>query len=245
MTNTERIQANNEELRKSIEMAENLPDAGDGGYDEGYADGEKAEYDRFWEACLRQKTNWSGRFAGKCWNDETFNPPGDIVPTGTSTQMFWMSAITDLQALLDKNGVVLDTSKVTGFSQFFGNSTMTRVGIIDTRASASLSNIMLTASNMATVDKIILKPDGSQTFSKGFDNMQKLQNIVFEGVIGQAISFPNSGLLTAESVQSIIDHLKDLTGQTAQTLTFHADVGGALTAEQKAAITAKNWTLVY
>lgn len=33
MTNTERIQANNEELRRTIEMAENLPDAGSGGED--------------------------------------------------------------------------------------------------------------------------------------------------------------------------------------------------------------------
>jgi hypothetical protein len=31
MTNTERIQANNEELRECIELAENLPDAGTGG----------------------------------------------------------------------------------------------------------------------------------------------------------------------------------------------------------------------
>lgn len=31
MTNTERIQANNAELREAIEMAESLPDAGQGG----------------------------------------------------------------------------------------------------------------------------------------------------------------------------------------------------------------------
>jgi endonuclease I len=48
-----------------------------------------------------------------------------------------------------------------------------------------------------------------------------------------------------DSVQSIVDALKDLTGATAQTLTFHADVGGKLTDAQKATITAKNWTLVY
>ena len=31
MTNTERIQANNAELREAIEMAESLPDVGEGG----------------------------------------------------------------------------------------------------------------------------------------------------------------------------------------------------------------------
>ena len=35
MTNTEKIRANNAELREAIEMAENLPDAGEGvRYDE-------------------------------------------------------------------------------------------------------------------------------------------------------------------------------------------------------------------
>ena len=60
-----------------------------------------------------------------------------------------------------------------------------------------------------------------------------------------AISFTSTQKLSAESIQSIIDGLADLTGGTAQTLTLHATVGGKLTDEQKATITAKNWTLVY
>lgn len=51
--------------------------------------------------------------------------------------------------------------------------------------------------------------------------------------------------LSADTIQSIIDGLVDLTGGTAQTLTLHATVGGKLTDEQKATITAKNWELVY
>lgn len=60
-----------------------------------------------------------------------------------------------------------------------------------------------------------------------------------------SITFLQSGNLSAESVQSIIDGLANLTGGTAQTLTLHANVGANLTDEQKAVITAKNWTLVY
>lgn len=51
--------------------------------------------------------------------------------------------------------------------------------------------------------------------------------------------------LSAETIQSIIDGLADLTGGATQTLTFHSDVGNKLTDTQKATITAKNWTLVY
>jgi hypothetical protein len=61
------------------------------------------------------------------------------------------------------------------------------------------------------------------------------------------VNFPinYSPNLSPETIQSIIDGLTDLTGQTAQTLTFHKDVGAKLTDEQKATITAKNWILAY
>ena len=58
-------------------------------------------------------------------------------------------------------------------------------------------------------------------------------------------SFNKSYKLSEASIQSIIDGLADLTGQTTQTLTLHADVGAKLTDEQKASATAKNWTLAY
>lgn len=59
------------------------------------------------------------------------------------------------------------------------------------------------------------------------------------------VSILHSPKLSAETIQSIIDALADLTGQAAQAVTFHATVGAKLTDEQKATITAKNWTLVY
>ena len=78
------------------------------------------------------------------------------------------------------------------------------------------------------------------------DTLLSLEYIRFSAnSIKLNIRFEQSAKLTAESVQSIIDGLADLTGSTAQTLTLHATVGGKLTDEQKATITAKNWTLVY
>jgi hypothetical protein len=58
-----------------------------------------------------------------------------------------------------------------------------------------------------------------------------------------AFSHPQN--LSAESVQSVIDGLADLTGNTTQTLTLNKTVGAKLTDEQKAIITAKNWILAY
>lgn len=59
------------------------------------------------------------------------------------------------------------------------------------------------------------------------------------------VSFPcsNAQSLSDESIQSIIDGLADLTGQEAQTITFHSTVKDKLTEEQITQIISKNWTL--
>lgn len=77
----------------------------------------------------------------------------------------------------------------------------------------------------------------------GLDALEEVRFV--PGSIRITNGFGQSPLLSDASIQSIIDGLADLTGKTTQTFTFHADVGAKLTEEQKAAITAKNWTLAY
>lgn len=74
-----------------------------------------------------------------------------------------------------------------------------------------------------------------------FYNTPKLTNISFvEETIKVAIEFP-SAVLSAESIQSIIDGLA--TVETAKTLTLHANVKTKLTQTQLDTITGKNWNL--
>ena len=83
------------------------------------------------------------------------------------------------------------------------------------------------------------------TTNYGFVGANLLEDIEFvPNTISVDIRF-SSAVLTDASINSIIDGLADLTGATAQTLTLHATVGAALTDEQKAMISAKNWTLAY
>ena len=58
-----------------------------------------------------------------------------------------------------------------------------------------------------------------------------------------SIDFYWCAYLSDKSVQSIIDGLADLTGSTAQTVSFHSATMNKLTPEQTAAIKAKNWQL--
>ena len=97
------------------------------------------------------------------------------------------------------------------------------------------------ASKLKRIPKLIF--DNPTNVTNMFRGCSSLEEIYCEGEINISIDFSQCPLLSAASVQSIIDCLKDLTGATQQTLTLHADVVGRMTQEQKDAITAKNWIL--
>lgn len=69
-----------------------------------------------------------------------------------------------------------------------------------------------------------------------------LKKITFKAeTIHYSISFIHCGNLSDESIQSIIDGLAQV--ETAQTITFHANVKAKMTEEQIATINEKGWTL--
>ena len=77
-----------------------------------------------------------------------------------------------------------------------------------------------------------------------FANCKQLREVRFKAnSIKGAFTISQSPLLSAESVQSIVDGLADMTGGTSYKLTLHADVKAKLTEEQLATIAAKNWTM--
>ena len=78
-------------------------------------------------------------------------------------------------------------------------------------------------------------------FSNSFNQCTALVNIRFDGEIGENISFFPCGKLSDESVDDIIDHLADLTGETARTITWHSSVFDKLTEEQMTKMINKNW----
>lgn len=218
-------------------------------YTEAFEAGRKAEYDAFWDAFqdYGKRVNYENAFSGQgTWNDATFKPKYDIILAAgySGFYMFWSSAISNIAETLEKCGVKLDTSRTNVLSQAFQYAKTARIPEIDgSNLRADGLGYTFLSPYIVTIDKLIV-PE-TLKFTSSFDSCNNLRNITFEGTIGNSISFADSPLLTEKSVQSILDHLKDLTGQAAQTITFHATVGGKLTNAQKATITAKNWTLVY
>ena len=215
-------------------------------YEETFAAGKQAEYDKFWDNFQRNGTQNLYRYAfhGFGWNNTNFVPKYDIILGTYSSGIFWCTHITDLVAALELANVRLDTSGASYLDTGFAGSTLTRVPEVSLVNAVTYSSLFANSSSLTEIQKLILKDDGSQALGEIMSGCTSLKHITIEGVIGG-----NSNLkscpLTTESVQSVIDHLKDLTGSATQSITFKADVGAALTQAQKAAITAKNWTLVY
>lgn len=221
---------------------------GGGGYEQGYEAGKQAEYDAFWDAYQDNgnQTNYESAFT-KYWTEANFKPKYDIILGSgeTNRNMFNNSRIKgDLVEICEKQGVTIDFAKCTRFEYTFYGTRFTRLGVIDARNANYTPGMFAYSSVLKTIDKIIMA-ETTVLANNAFSNCTALENITFDGVINTNVNLANSSNFSAASVQSIIDHLKDLTGATAKTLTFHATVGGKLTQAQKDAISAKNWTLAY
>lgn len=116
----------------------------------------------------------------------------------------------------------------------------------DISKAASAMGMFSSQYALRVVDGTPLNLSSSTNNTNMLNMSSKVEEIRFApNTIKASIGLQGSGNLSDATIQSVIDGLADLTGQTAQTVTFHADVGAKITQTQKDAIAAKNWTLVY
>lgn len=109
-----------------------------------------------------------------------------------------------------------------------------------------LYNVNNFANGTTTLKSVFGRIDlsGSTNNNSMFNGCSALENVSFiPNTIKASFFIKQSKYLSDASIQSIIDGL--VTVETTQTLTANANVNAKLTDEQKATITAKNWTLVY
>lgn len=188
-----------------------------------YEAGQKSEHDRFWDAYQEngKRTTYTAAFSGIGWTAETFKPKYDIVPEN-ATQMFGRYCLKNVDLVEHLNNInkKLDFSECKYFVETFFYTNIVRVGIVDTRKCANLSTILAySADYLKTVDELILKDDGSQTFSNSsFIQSTGLTNIKVTGVIGKTVNFQWSTKLTAKSIVSIVEALSSTTSGLTLTL---------------------------
>ena len=99
-----------------------------------------------------------------------------------------------------------------------------------------------------SIEKIILRDDGSQTVTTMFaSNHNSLKEIRFEGVIGDTISFSDATKLSKASMENTISHLSDTASGKTLTLSKTAvnNAFGSSTGTEWLALVASkpNWTI--
>lgn len=217
---------------------------GGGSYDEGYTAGQQAEHTRFMNGYQLNGTrvNYARAFAGTGWTRETARPIHDIRPED-ATQMFFQSGIGgDMDEWLAENNVKMDFSDCISPEYLFYSCKFTVIGTVDlSHYSGTAVASLFNSTSIVTIRSF--SPPNTAMAATCWQS--ELRNLTIGGAITKNMNLSRCSKLTDASVQSVIDNLADLTGQTTQTLTFHATVGGKLTDAQKATIAAKNWTLVY
>lgn len=224
--------------------------------------GIQTEYDRFWDVKQEygNRTDYSYGFGMKFnrFNQYEFNPKYDMYPTNASymfsTNYNTSPLIVDLVEYLDSLGVVLDFCNCTNFSMtFYACGVFTRIGVIDTRSATKVDRTFENWSNNSadvTIDELILKDDGSQTFDRTFSTNYALKSIKITGTIGNNFDIHWSPL-TIESVLSVLTALtKDPTLASGKTATFKSSLRTAIEAdpqcaEQIALAVTAGWTIAY
>ena len=174
-----------------------------------YEAGKQAEYDRFWDNCQDYgKLNYyKMAFAGRVWTEKTFKPKYDIISPNSSSSMFQESFINcNLKTLLEELGLRLELKGSTLDTTFYG-TLFTGLPVIDSTG-GNLSNTFNLSRNLKSIEKLILREDGSQTFSSTFYNCTALEDIEIEGKIGQkGFGVGSCKKLTRDSILSILKAL--------------------------------------
>ena len=184
------------------------------GYDEGYAQGKEVERIAFWEQFQNQgkREYYNYAFYGSFAWKDNIYDPMYPIVTKNGNAVFQQSGITDTRVPVDLSGCVTGTATST----FDG------------------------CSNLKTIFKLIV-PAGLK-YANVFRGCTALENITFEGEIGNSISFADSPKLSYTSLLNIIEHLA--TVSTTQTLNIGTGNIGKLMASEIAVATQKGWSVV-
>ena len=215
-----------------------------------FAAGRKAEYDAFWDVIQengRLDHDYRNAF-GPCWTKDNFYPKYNIEGpnAGNATFRFFSAqrGELDLGQRLEECGVVFDTSRSTVLENVFYGADISRVPAISA-VSANQYGLMnsFAYSRIRTIDKLILRDDGTTYFSGTFRDCSFLTNIVIEGKIGKnGFDVNQSPNLTHDSLMSILNALEAKTEGT-WTVTLGTTNLAKLTDGEKAMATQKGWTL--
>ena len=205
----------------------------------GVTQGREREYSTFWDAYQDNgnRTDYERAFWGKGWTAANYHPKYDLAPTNAA-YMYQYSNI--------EGRVEVDTSQCTAMDAMFGMAKkITTISTIDTRNISALAGVFGYMDKLENIDMLILKDDGSQTFTQScFSGDFKLKEIRIQGKIGETL-YMRCQALSKGSITSIFKALSD--DVSGKTLHLSQWVKDDLTEAEWSALTGakQNWTISF
>lgn len=219
-----------------------------------FESGKKAEYDAFWDEYLKDHSG-QFMFAGEGWERENCKPPrGTVIQPTYPYMMFAGNRMGDLVTWAEENEITIDFSKARSVNYLFYKSSLGRITHVGEINTTNASSIMYTFQNeqLHTIDHLILKDDGSQTFTQPFGGAYALENITISGVIGQnGFELRHCTKLTVKSLRSVLKALsKDSAIASGKSITLAIVHQAIIESDAECieyATAAKNagWTIAY
>lgn len=214
------------------------------GIEIGIGQGKQQAYDEQWDNYqdFGNRTDCRCMFGGIGWNVTTMKPKYGIPYITNAYMMFAQCGYNgDLDDVFENRGLPLSFKDCGNVEYLFHQTNIPTIGTVDLSGYTGSVASMFNSTNIVTIKNFV--PPSVSMANSCFQS--GLTNLTIGGEITKSINLSRCTKLTSESVQSVLDHLADLTGQTTQTITLPSAIGKALTEEQKALITARNWTLAY
>ena len=200
------------------------------GYEKGEVNGQKAEYDRFWDAFqdYGNRTSYGNTFSKSGWNDVTFKPKYPINAKGDASYMFADAGFSNFDFV--ESGIELETEEATSLTYCFREvKGITRLGKISCLGCKDLNRLFYRCF-VKTIELFVVHE--TLTYSATFGSAHGLENIRINGTIGTSIDFTSSPL-TVDSMKSVISCLKNYAGtenENVYKVAFNSDCWTALEA---------------
>ena len=225
-----------------------------------YDAGKKSQYDEFWDTfqAYGKLEKYNSAFSHCRFNKETFKPKYPLrIIVGEFTFAYQRKAhnthfigepIHDLIQVCKDNNIMIDTSKATELNSMFYASDFTTIPTISFESqSGAIRGVFYANSQLETIEKIIFKADGSNTFTTNswelpFGGCSALKNLVIEGVIGDSFNISSSPL-TKESITSVVNALSSTSSGKTVSFSKSAKTNAFSDSEWSTLIATKsNWT---
>jgi hypothetical protein len=224
----------------------------DAAYERGLAEGREAEWNRFWDLYqdYGNRKYYGYAFGGTGWAGNGLLPPKyPIVLSGGTTTEYGIfcnfNRYNENPYDMTEVCKMINCSKAKRLTRMFQDASAENI-TVDMSNCEVATDMFDCGDGGGNIDKVYLKvTEKLTTASDMFKNCNYLKTIRFteDSVVNVALSFAQSKSLESESVDSIINALKDRTGLSALKVTFHSDVKARLTDEQYIQIMTKNWSL--